>query len=233
MSEIKLVSFNIRHGKGTDGSVSVHRVVKILKDIQPDLVCLQEVDRFMPRSFLLDQTKWLAQSTGMNCAFAPNLRFNKIAAFGNAILSKFSIIKEGNVLLPGDREKRGLQHCFLAIRGGKQVWLFNTHLGLSRAERETQVQTITAEISKISGPFLLAGDLNAAPEAPELRPLAARLQYACSGNINTFPTSNPRHPFDHIHISSHWLVEKVYAFPSQASDHLPLVCSLRLDSHQP
>lgn len=225
---IKLVSFNIRHAKGTDGSVSLDRVADTLKNIKPDLVCLQEVDRFMPRSYLQDQAKWLSAAMGMNFAFAPNLRFNNRALFGNAILSRYPIADHGNTHLPGTGEQRGLQHCILTLQGNKKICLLNTHLGLSPQDRSAQVKEIVKRTSQTDLPLLLAGDFNSAPESEELQPLGSELRFICGPQINTFPAGNPRHQVDHIYSSHHWLITEVGSFPSNASDHLPLVCILTL-----
>lgn len=228
MPHLKIVTFNIRHAKGTDGSVSLDRVAKTLAAIKADIICLQEADRFIPRSFLQDQPKSLAQTLGMEYAFAPTLRFNPMALFGNALLSKFKIVEQGNVLLPGKGEKRGLQHCALAFPGGEKFLVFNTHLGLSQAERSEQVKAIVAQLEKYDCPLILAGDFNSPPEAEELRLLAAKLRCPCSRELYTFPADNPCHAVDHFYTSCHWNIGKVHTHPSQASDHLPLVCSLAL-----
>ena len=163
MSEIKLVTFNICHGKGLDGSVALKRIAQTLNTIDADLVALQEVDRRMPRSYLQNQAQILARQTGMNFAYAPNLHFSGLASFGNAILSKYPILEASNLLLPGKKEQRGLQHCLLDLGNLGKISLFNTHLGLSSEERLQQGKSVAKAIERTGYPALLAGDFNFSP----------------------------------------------------------------------
>jgi len=46
---IKISSWNIQNGLGIDGQVSLERIAQTLKEsTDPDIICLQEVSRFMP-----------------------------------------------------------------------------------------------------------------------------------------------------------------------------------------
>lgn len=227
--QITVATYNIRHARGNDGRVSLTRVADTMQTLQADVIALQEVDRYVPRSRFANQAKVLARYTGMNFSFAPNLRFFFISSFGNAILCRYPILKQNNFLLPGKKEQRGLQHCIIALPLTGRISLFNTHLGLSSDDRSQQIEAITKEIQTFSSyPILLAGDFNCCPGATELKPLAAILNYGSSSPINTFPSGNPTEPVDHIYVSPQWTLSDMRVHPSDASDHLPLVCKLRL-----
>lgn len=226
LSELKLVTYNIRHGKGTDGNVSLRRTGQVLNAVAPDIVALQEVDRRMARSFFQDQAKTLAGYTGMHVANAPNLHFSALSAFGNALLCKYPILESGNLLLPGKMEQRGLQHCIAAIPGMGNICIFNTHLGLSAEERTGQVQSISEAVGKAPYPVLLAGDFNCFPDSPELKSLSTNLRYCAAQPVNTYPSQKPGYPIDQIYISAQWEVLSVSTYSSYASDHCPLICSL-------
>ena len=53
-NEFKVMSFNIRHCKGTDNKLDVGRVAAAIKGQSPDYVCLQEVDVRTKRSAKVD-----------------------------------------------------------------------------------------------------------------------------------------------------------------------------------
>ena len=229
MSALRLVTYNIRHGKGLDRVISLDRIAQTLKNIDADIAALQEVDKHLPRSYLKNQAKACARRTGMHYAFAPNIRFFKFFfSFGNAVLSKYPIFQSGNLLLPGQKEPRGLQHCMIILPGGQKIYFFNTHLGLFTQERRTQTEALVKEIDRVSYPVLLAGDFNCAPGDNELILLSQSLEYAGDYPVNTFPSHGSLFPIDHIYVSRHWLVTDVFTYPSTASDHLPLVCNLQL-----
>lgn len=225
---IRFATFNIRYGKGIDGKLSLKRVAETLKKINAHVVGLQEVDNFLPRSFFQKQAQRLARYLGTEYAFAPNLRFTRFSGFGNAALSKFPILKTGNLPLPGKLEQRGLQYCLLSLPEAGPLYFFNTHLGLSTEDRSAQARAIAEALPGAGNPVVLAGDFNTPPGAPELKPLLAHLRYAGSEPLLTFPAGKPQHAIDHIFISRHFRVIERKVEKSRASDHLPLVCTLEL-----
>ena len=50
---MKLVSYNIRFGLGTDHRIDLERIAKTVRDA--DIIGLQEVERFWKRGGMLDQ----------------------------------------------------------------------------------------------------------------------------------------------------------------------------------
>lgn len=228
--KIKVVTYNICHGMGNDGKVSLLRTAETLQPFDADIIALQEVDSRMYRSSFQHQTQVLARHLGMNSVFAPNLHFLGKSAYGNAVLSRYPIAKQVNVPLPGGSEQRGLQHCVLDIPGSdiRKISFFNTHLGLSSKERMQQTKTIAEALGRTPYPVLLAGDFNCSPDAPELRALASLVRYPQVCLVKTYPAITPRYPIDQIYHSNEWEALEMSAYPSNASDHLPLVCILKL-----
>src|SRR6186997_642124 len=66
---LRVLTYNIHHGEGTDGIVDLPRLAHIVKSVQPDLVALQEVDLGTERASGVDQLHVLAQLTGMRAQF--------------------------------------------------------------------------------------------------------------------------------------------------------------------
>ena len=66
---VRVLTYNIHHGEGTDGIVDLPRLAQIVKSVQPDLVALQEVDQLTERASGVDQLHALAQLTGMRARF--------------------------------------------------------------------------------------------------------------------------------------------------------------------
>ena len=50
---MKLVTYNIQYGKGLDGQVNLERIADEIRGA--DIIALQEVERFWPRTGNLDQ----------------------------------------------------------------------------------------------------------------------------------------------------------------------------------
>ena len=47
---IKIITFNIAHGKGMDGIVDIERQADVIQRYNPDIVFLQEVDMYTKRA---------------------------------------------------------------------------------------------------------------------------------------------------------------------------------------
>lgn len=97
---IKISSWNIQNGLGIDGQVSLERIAQTLKDtVDPDIICLQEVSRFMPLAdgSNTDQVEQLSNlfpdyETIFGAAidtYSPALK--QRGQFGNMILSRYPI----------------------------------------------------------------------------------------------------------------------------------------------
>ena len=108
---MKLVSYNIQYGKGLDGQVDINRILAAVQDAE--IIALQEVDRYWPRSGLSDQVQQLSEGlpdhhwvygAGIDLHYEDSTPGdNKRRQFGNMILSRFPIETSRHHLLP----KRG------------------------------------------------------------------------------------------------------------------------------
>ncbi|NUR82746.1 MAG: metal-dependent hydrolase, partial [Nonomuraea sp.] len=117
---LRVVTFNIHHGRGPDGRLDLRRVADVLHTSGADVAALQEVDRhYAARSDFADQAAWLATALGMRLAHGANLDLDPSAPgrprrrYGTAVLSRFPIRDSGNTLLPRfpGSEQRGLLHA--------------------------------------------------------------------------------------------------------------------------
>ena len=68
--DIRLMSYNILHGKGADGQVDIARIAAVIDREKPDFVGLQEVDRGVSRSHGIDEPAELGRLTGLHPTFA-------------------------------------------------------------------------------------------------------------------------------------------------------------------
>ena len=164
---LRVMCFNIHHGRGMDDVVDLIRTANVIKEWKPDLVAIQEVDRGTQRTSQIEQPKILGELTEMHYVFGKAID-HQGGDYGLVILSRFPIIEDKMVLLPqeGQREQRGLQIAKIGIpdEKGKVIRFANTHLGLTQTERATQFERIKALLSDGDEPVILAGDFNARPE---------------------------------------------------------------------
>ena len=97
---IKVSSWNIQNGLGIDGEISLERIAQTLKEsVDPDIICLQEVSRFMalPDGSNADQVEQLSDLfPDYECVFGAAIdtylpALNQRGQFGNMILSRYPI----------------------------------------------------------------------------------------------------------------------------------------------
>jgi endonuclease/exonuclease/phosphatase family metal-dependent hydrolase len=155
---MRLVSWNIHWGCGKDGRIRIHAIIDVLRRLNPDVICLQEVAANHPElegSASANQFKQLAGAFGgyhtIEHATSEIYKNNVPRLFGNMLLSKFRITQAHRHLLPwpADPEHppgmpRGLLEVVLDTPGGK-VRVLNTHLEYySPAQRMAQVRQLRA-----------------------------------------------------------------------------------------
>ncbi len=89
---VRVLTYNIHHGAGTDGKTDLARTAGAIKRLTPDLVALQEVDKATTRSRGVDQAAELGRLTGMHFAFGKAMDFAG-GQYGEAILSRYPLME--------------------------------------------------------------------------------------------------------------------------------------------
>src|SRR6185436_4143043 len=97
--EIRIMSYNIRHGEGMDGRVDLARIADVIRRASPDVVALQEVDRGVQRTGGVDEPAMLGELAGMQSIFEKNIPYQG-GEYGNAVLTRLPILYHQNHLLP-------------------------------------------------------------------------------------------------------------------------------------
>lgn len=240
------MSFNIRHGCGMDDCVSLQNIATEIERSGADIIGIQEVDRFLPRSDLQDQAAELARLLNMHVCYSPSEdRHNtsKTSAYirdkdeqtrldgqyGNAILSHFPITAHQFHYLPGERERRSLLQTEIEINGSK-LNFFCTHLGLDETEQTTQVDALIDVLKSTYGSIVLVGDFNMTPENPLLTKLSAAIsKVTLPANVTTF-AGRKGDIIEIDHIFTNLPLDKSGAWTqvTDASDHHPLLAQIHI-----
>ncbi len=154
---MRFVTYNIHFGVGRDGYHDLDRIAAAVDGA--DVIALQEVERFWPRSGMVDQPAELGKRLPEYWwVFGPNIDLHTPAAFpgedagrrrqfGNMILSRNPIRASENHPLPrlGGRPqsmRRGALEAILTV-GSRPLRAVSTHLCyLSTATRLAQVEEL-------------------------------------------------------------------------------------------
>ena len=232
---LRILSYNIHHAEGVDGKLDIPRIAQVILSVDPDLVALQEVDKNTIRTGKVNQDIELSRLTKMNCVFGSNITFQG-GQYGNAILSKFPIIKNKNFLLPNvdSGEQRGLLQSQIQISNKENVLFFSTHLDHRRSdtERLASAKAINQIISLDNkSPAILAGDFNDVPDSPTLKELGKVWLRTNKKILRTIPASKPSRQIDYIFVQpkERWkIIESQILDDDIASDHRAIFSIIEL-----
>lgn len=238
MLRMRLLSWNIHKGiGGRDRRYSLERIIACIEAENPDLVCLQEVDRHVRRSDHHDQPRLLARWFRCHAVFQPTVAV-AAGGYGNLVLSRWPVSSRHRITLrQGTRKPRGAQLLVIDSPEGP-LHLVHTHLGLAERERRWQVSRILGHMlfrSADPHPTLIVGDLNDWRNTLAADVLAAggfRQVTTPVSRFRTFPAWLPIGSLDKVFARGpidvrHARVVRT-SLAKTASDHLPIVVDFHL-----
>lgn len=237
---LRVLTFNIHSGL-RGATPDLETIAAEIGAIDPDVVLLQEVDRFRFHSRGIDQPAWLAERLGMEQAFGLNvLRSGGVgrptSEYGTAILSKRPIIDASHLSLPQPRgtQQRGLQRVLIRV-ARQDVAIYNTHLEhTSQTARAAQMRAIVTQLGADPLPKILGGDLNSAPGGEILRLAEHVLDDAWTGvGVGaglTAPNSSPRVRIDYLLYTPPWRPLAAQTHQSTVSDHRAVAVDFHLST---
>lgn len=233
---LKFVTYNIHHcnppAESETGKIDVDAVAAVLKQMNADVIALQEVDVHTRRGGGIDQARLLAEKLGMYVVFGKAIDYDS-GDYGLAFLSKYPLANTQVHRLPSDAdttaEPRILLTAEITIAGSQKLLIGNTHLDVKAAgNRELQATKITAVATAQSLPFVLMGDWNAVPESRTVTILDQLFERTCVMCPVTCPEDGEKAAIDFIAFSRNTPIKVVrhLVIPSLVSDHYPVVAEL-------
>jgi endonuclease/exonuclease/phosphatase family metal-dependent hydrolase len=236
---MRLLTYNIHKGiGGRDRRYNLDRIIAVIEHENPDLICLQEVDRNVRRSGYHDQPSRLADAFnahGRLYQFNVNVRRG---GYGNLLLTRWPVRAHHHVSLRlRQRKARGAQLAVVETPEGP-LHLVNWHLGLSERERHWQVDYLLKHPlfrEAMDLPTLIVGDTNDWRETLALGPFAQHgFQQATTprSRFRSFPAYLALGSLDKVFTRGGVLVHHARVVRTRAakaaSDHLPVVVDFQL-----
>lgn len=209
------------------GEEHITQIADAIAKIKPDIVGINEAHRGTWQARFGDHIETLRRRTGMNGVFGESYDFLG-GRFGNAILTRGTIVKADVHRLPGTGEPRSLLEAVVDVNGGR-IEFYVTHLTawekFNRATRRVQLGCLANHVRASAHPFILAGDLNAAPDSPEITEFSANTVLQAPAHLP--PTHRVmKKQLDYIYADRGWTVVSARVLDIGPSDHRPVVVEL-------
>lgn len=221
--KVRVMSYNVHNCIGIDGVKSYKRCADVIKDAQPDIVAIQEVDSMSRRNnvYVLGE---MAKHAGYHAYYHRTIPY-KGGSYGIGVLSKKEALSVDFHPLPCRREPRGL----LVVEFQK-YYLLATHLSLVEADRLTSVEIIKDVVSKLDKPAFIAGDMNARPTSKPMKAFKKYAQVLNDENKFTIRADNPRACIDYVLGANgkFKVLKDRVIYDTNASDHLPLYVDVKV-----
>jgi endonuclease/exonuclease/phosphatase family metal-dependent hydrolase len=231
----RIATYNIHRCRGMDRRVMPSRIIDVLREIDADVVALQEVIGAGVGG--AGQAEEIGAALGMGWVMTA-VRQLRQHQFGNVILSRVPIVHHSHYDLTWRTcEPRACQRADLDFDGAI-VHIYNVHLGTAVLERRYQSGRLASFVHdrRVTGPKIILGDFN-----EWMRGLATRTLSSLFESIDlqkhlrrrrTYPGIFPVLHLDHIYYEGHVEVHGVELPRTRralmASDHLPLIARLRI-----
>ncbi len=247
MNELRLLLYNIRYATGSGKrfnlplpgagylkrtDANLQRIMEFIRETDPDLVGLVEVDTGSIRSRRVNQAEALAEALGhytsYQCKYGEQSINNRLPIMRN----------QANAFLAAPRVHGERFHYF--DTGIKRliielelddVAVFLVHLSVKYRHRHYQLRHLHEMIMATEKPVIVAGDFNTFWGEHEMYLFmqAAGLRNANTQGLPSYPARLPRQQLDFI-LYGDGLSVRHFEIPDvRLSDHLPLLCDFRID----
>jgi endonuclease/exonuclease/phosphatase family metal-dependent hydrolase len=237
---IRIATYNIHKCRGLDRRVSAERIARVLREMDADIVAMQEVVRVNSETASHDQSLHIAAETGYLHHCFGETRPLLGGIYGNATLSRWPIEHWNNYdLSHAKRERRGCLRTDIRVHG-KLVHVMNVHLGTGFMERRAQARTLLGPRvlgrEDLKTPRLVVGDFNEWTRGLVTSMLSAQFASAelkpRPWRMRSYPGVLPVLHLDHMYFDPTLRLENFRLHRSRlalvASDHLPLVAEFEL-----
>jgi endonuclease/exonuclease/phosphatase family metal-dependent hydrolase len=236
---MRLLSYNIHKGiGGRDRRYRLERIISVIEETNPDLLCLQEVDHNVRRSGYHDQAAMLTDYfNAVAHLYQPNVRV-RTGSYGNLVLSRWPFRSKHQISLRlGQKKPRGAQLAVIETPEGP-LHLVHWHLGLAEKERHWQVAHLLGHPlfrEAAALPTMIAGDSNDWRNTLAMGPIGMygfQQITAPISRFRSFPAYFAVGSLDKAFTRGRIFVRhaRIVRTPlaRQASDHLPLLVDFHL-----
>lgn len=214
-TSLRILTYNIQQGYNRDGLRDHDGQLALIREVDADIVGLQESDTARIAGGNADVVKYLADRLNMHSYYGPK---TVPGTFGIALLSKFPIENPRTFYMYSEGEQTATIEARITV-GGRSFDVFVTHLGNGGpiVQQEAVLQEVQGKENVI-----LMGDFNFRPDTDQYRMTTAMLDDSW---LQKWPGGNegqgidPARRIDHIFLSPGTEVADSKYLPGPQSDH--------------
>jgi endonuclease/exonuclease/phosphatase family metal-dependent hydrolase len=233
--DVRIATYNIHRCRGMDRRTIPARIAEVIREMNADVVALQEVVGAGPGG--AGQAEEIGAALGMGWVMH-SVRMLRGHHFGNVVISRFPVVHHVHYDLSWRTcEERACQRVDLDLNGAL-LHVYNVHLGTAVLERRYQAARLAAFVHdhRVRGTKVILGDFN-----EWMKGLATKTLSSLFESIDiaqhlkrrrTYPGLFPVLHLDHIYYEGDVKVRSLELVRTRkaliASDHLPLVADLTI-----
>lgn len=206
-----------------------------LRRLDPDVICLQEIESGVLESPGPDQAQAIARLLGMNHVVTPvpepGSRHEQIGVFAKGELRDPTWLRVGEGRYYGIEVEYAPWHDqrirLMAVHLSSTDWSSIGSFFASNARRMQDVEDLVGRLRGERDPLILTGDFNVAPGMLEHLILSLNARWVTTFEP-TFPSHRPLLQLDHVFLKGSLRPDRIFAVPTAASDHRILVADIIL-----
>lgn len=241
LTYFRVATYNIHKCRGFDRKTSPERIISVIKELDADILCLQEVVDAPNGTRTFDQAGEIARALPEYAwCFGAN-RALRGGNYGNMTLTRFPLRHWQNYdLSHRKREERGVLQADIEIGSGRILHVFNVHLGTSYMERRSQAaRLLSSDVlgqAELVNPRLVVGDFNEWTRGLTTKLLKKNFKtFRPQHGLQfprTFPGMLPLLSLDYYYYEPPLEIEGARLVRTRkaliASDHLPLIAEFQV-----
>ena len=207
---LRLVTYNIQQGYAADGQENLAGQLALLRELDADLIGLQESDSNRIAGGNVDTVRYLADALDMHVYYGPK---SVPGTFGIALLSRYPLQNPRTFYMYSVGEQTATIAATVMV-DDRPVHVYVTHLGNGGpiVQQEAILEAIGA-----TQPVILMGDFNFRDDTAQYRLTTAGLDDAWVRLGQPPPAPDSR--IDHVFVSSTFEVVEMRYLLDPASDH--------------
>ncbi len=214
-ASLRILTYNIQQGYNRDGLRDHDGQLALIREVDADIVGLQESDTARIAGGNADVVKYIADRLDMHSYYGPK---TVPGTFGIALLSKYPIENPRTFYMYSEGEQTATIEAQITV-GGRSFDVFVTHLGNGGpiVQQEAILQEVRGKENVI-----LMGDFNFRPDTDQYRMTTGLLDDSW---LQKWPGGNegqgidPARRIDHIFVSPGTEVADSEYLPRPQSDH--------------